>query len=404
MKWKKYLILIAAFLIAIISYYKFNTYPKKIVASALYSVETRAISAIDDYFEGLELGQMYNKIKADGDATFSILIDKGIFYRQQWNYISTTDVTNKSKYLYKKYRRGTNYEEVHEEKVINNEVYIIDPEYAPNVFYIDRNTMKSLSENSTALVDLGYDTNKPNLFEPPLSLSEQNNELKKYVKEEWNDVLRSTKVRTTDTYKYQIVLDSKKFKSLVDKVFEFNSTRDDFSYERIAEFLNKTKMKLDLDLINRDKLKLYLITDEDGNLTKLYSKDLLYFLDMDDGLSIHLPDLHMKLKRDDSQYYNTIAGYIDSTHIRMSYYPIEQNLIYRDNNNILIKANFINVYKGRSFNLTSDIKGSLINHINFNLYTKPKDISRDKDTIEVLKLNQKQWNHLKNKRKIDNAG
>lgn len=378
-----------------LSFYKFNTYPKKVVAKAIYSVESRGMEVVDDYFDGLELGSLYYKIKSEGNMNFSLFIDKGIFYKERWQYTVTNDVSNKSKYVLKKYDGVNDKSEFYEESVINNEVYIVDSKFSPYVFYIDTNTMNSLSNNSTAHYDMGLDIEKPNLFSLPQSLSEHNHILKKYVKDEWNTLLRSTKVRTVSNNKYKVVLDSNKFKALMDKTFEFYETRGDFSYEKIAEFFNSRKKKLDKDLLNRDDLEIFIDIDDAGNLKKLYSVDKKYFLDLENTFEIILPDINLKISPEKNENYNTIFGNYNGREFRMSYYPITQKLIYHDDKNLKINADFSEVNKARSFKFSSNLKGTLYNRVDLRLSTKPDTINKKRNSIEILKLDQKQWDELK---------
>ncbi|MGI5948797.1 hypothetical protein [Peptoniphilus sp.] len=378
-----------------LSFYKFNTYPKKVVANAIYSVEGRGMDIVDDYFDGLDISSLYYKIKSEGNMNLSLFIDKGIFYKEKWQYILTNDVSNKSKYLLKKYSGVNDYSEFHEESVINNEVYIEDSKFSPYVFYIDTNTMNSLSNNSTALGDMGVDINSPNLFSVPQSLSEHNHMLKKYVRDEWNGLLRSTKVRTISKGNYKIVLDSDKFKALMDKTFEFYKTRGDFSYEKIAEFFNSRKKKLDQDLLNRDELELFMEIDDEGNLKKVYSMDKDYLLDLDNNFWLILPDINIKLSTEENENYNTIFGSFNGREFRMSYYPITQKLIYHDDKNLKIHADFSEVNKGKSFKFSSKLKGTLYNRVDLRLSTKPDAIKKKRNSIEILKLDQKQWDELK---------
>lgn len=402
MKTKRILIGLALIIAIAFGFYKFNTYPKKIVANALYSVETRAVDQIDNYFEGLELSEIYYDLKTEGNMTFSLFIDKGIFYKERWQYINTNDVLNKSKYLYKRYNRGNNYKTFREESVINNEVYIEDSNFSPYVFYIDSNTLNSLYKNSTAFRELGYNINKQDLFKAPKSFSDYNNELKKCVKDEYTDVLHSIKVRKVSNYKYKITLEPDKLKNLIDKTFEFYKTRDNFSYEKIAKAFDIIKKKLDRDLENRDELEIYIITDEDGKLVKLYSLDKLYFLDFKDKFEITLPDFQFRISKEKNDHYNTFYGHINGRNFRMSYYPLNQKFIYHDDKNLRIDGEFTDVYRGRSFKFDSKLKGTLLNEVAFRINTNPDKIERKSDAIEVLKLNQAQWNELKNKRMMEN--
>lgn len=402
MKTKRILIGLALIIAIAFGFYKFNTYPKKIVARALYSVEGRAIEQVDNYFDGLELSEIYYDLKSEGNMNFSLFIDKGIFYKERLQLINTNNVLNKSKYLYKKYNRGSNYETFHEESVINNEVYIEDSNFSPYVFYIDSNTMNSLSKNSTAFRELGYNINKPNLFKAPKSFSDYNNELKKYVKDEYGDVLRSIKVRRVSDNRYKVLLEASNLKSLIDKTFEFYKTRDNFSYEKIAKSFDIIKKKLDRDLENRDELEIFITTDENGNLVTLYSLDKLYFFDFDDKFQVTLPDFRFRICKEKNEHYNTFYGYLNETNFRMSYYPVSQKFIYHDDKNLRIDGEFTDVYKGRSFKFDSKLKGTLLNQVAFRINTSPDKIERKSDAIEILKLNQSQWNELKNKRLMEN--
>ena len=77
----------------------------------------------------------------------------------------------------------------------------------------------------------------------------------------------------------------------------------------------------------------------------------------------------------------------------MSYYPDSNKLIYHDGKT-LVNARFYNFVRSKKFKLIADIDGGKIKKINLNFYTIPEKIEREKNYIEILKLNEEDWQKL----------
>ena len=259
--------------------------------------------------------------------------------------------------------------------------------------YIDRNTMVNLSRDSHILSDLGYDKNNKQLFLPPVSFSEKNSELKKYVKKEWTGIIRKTHVKNISKNKFEIKVKSKDLKRLMDKTLEFYENENYFPYTYVSQLLKKEFANISQDLNKRNEIVFYMETDDDKNLLKLQSDDKKYSLKIKKVFELKVPHRHIYIEHEENKNLKTIKGKINDRDFRMSYYPKNKYLVYHDEITH-INARFYNLIKSKKFKVIADIEGSAIKKVNFNFYTEPKKIEKEKNYIEILKLSEEDWKKL----------
>lgn len=391
MKKKNIFIVIILILLAVFSVERFNRYPKKIVASILYTVDDRILDFADNYFTDIGIKDIYFKIKDNGDYTFETVMKKN--HRPIVKIYDIENASNKSRLFFSKVNENDKIK-INGEKIINNEVYLYRPEITETPLYIDKNNMKALSENSSALKDLGIDVNKENIFPYPITVLEKNNNLKKYIKKEWNRILRSTAVSEISENKYEIRINTEDLEELLEKVFEFYEREDNNLYEFLSNKLVRDKENILENLRFTKSLVFILETDESKNIFKLYSKDEKYNLQIGNEFILKIPGRYIFVEPEKNDDYNTLKGRIDNRIFRMSYYPDTKKLIYRDKYssvNLIVLENV----KSKSIKVISGIDGMKYSEINFNLDTNAKKITKEKNYIEILKLDQENWTKLK---------
>ncbi|MFR6448876.1 MAG: hypothetical protein ACLUN8_03435 [Peptoniphilus grossensis] len=368
----------------------FRRYPKKIVAEVLYTIDDRIFAFADDYIEDFGLSDIFNNVKTSGD--YGIRLSSQGISGDKLNIINFQSASNKSRYFMKRREKDNNIETVGE-KIVNSDVYLYRVDLSHLPLYIDRNTMVNLSRDSHVLNDLGYDIDNKKLFLPPVSFSEKNSELKKYVKKEWTEIIRSTRVKNISDNKFEIKVKSKDLEKLMNKVEEFYAEENYFPYTYISKILGKEFKNISGDLKNRDDIVFYMDTDEELNLLKLQSADKKYSLKIKEDFELKVPHRHIYIEHEENESLKTIKGKIDDRNFRMSYYPKNSKLIYHDELSH-INASFYNLIKSKKFKVIADIDGSNIKKVNFNFYTVPNKIEREKNYIEILKLSEEDWNNL----------
>lgn len=389
---KKKSIFLISFLIALIIFgvNSFRHYPKKIVAEVLYTIDDRIFAFADDYLEDFGLSEIFNQIKATGD--YGIRFSSEDYKGDKVNIINFQSATNKSRFFRERLEKD---KKVYNfgEKIVNSDVYLYREDLASLPLYIDRNTMVNLSRDSHVLSDLGYNKNNKKLFLPPVSFSEQNSELKKYVKKEWTGIIRKTHVKNISKNKFEIKVKSKDLKRLMDKTLEFYENENYFPYTYVNEVLKKEFANISQDLKKRNEIVFYMETDDDKNLLKLQSDDKKYSLKIKDDFELKVPRRHIYIEHEENKDLKTIKGKINDRNFRMSYYPKNKYLIYHDEITH-INARFYNLIKSKKFKAIADIEGSDIKKVNLNFYTVPKKIEKEKNYIEILKLSEEDWNKL----------
>lgn len=368
----------------------FRRYPKKIVAEVLYTIDDRIFAFADDYLEDFGLSDIFNNVKTSGD--YGIRLSSQGISGDKLNIINFQSASNKSRYFMKRREKDNNIETVGE-KIVNSYVYLYREDLAHLPLYIDRNTMVNLSRDTHVLSDLGYDIENKKLFLPPVSFSEKNSELKKYCKKEWTEIIRTTHVKNISDNKFEIKVKSKDLEKLMNKVEEFYREENYFPYTYISKILEKEFKNISGDLKNRDDIVFYMDTDQDLNLLKLQSADKKYSLKIKEDFELKVPHRHIYIEHEENESLKTIKGKIDDRNFRMSYYPKNNKLIYHDELTH-INASLYNLIKSKKFKVRADIDGSKIKKVNFNFYTVPNKIEREKNYIEILKLSEEDWNNL----------
>lgn len=370
--------------------YNFNRYPKKVVAEILYTVDDRILDFADKNIQDFGFADIFNKVKSTGDYGIRLSLEDN--KNDKLNIINYQSPDKKERYY--KERREVDHEiKTYGEKIVNSDVYLYREDVSDLPLYIDRNTMVNLSRDSKVMSDLGYDITNKKLFLPPVSLSEKNTELKKYVKKEWAETIRRTKVKKLSDKSYELKVRSKDLKNLFQKIEDFYYEEDSFPYSYLARFLRREFAKISSDLDKRDQIVFYIYTDDDFNLLKLKSDDNKYALAIKDYLEIKLPETRIYIEPEENEKLRTLRGKINDRSFRMSYYPDSNKLIYHDGTT-LVNARFYNFVRSKKFKLIADIDGAKIKKINLNFYTIPEKIEREKNYIEILKLKEEDWQEL----------
>lgn len=370
--------------------YNFNRYPKKVVAEILYTVDDRILDFADKNIQDFGFADIFNKVKSTGDYGIRLSLEDD--KNDKLNIINYQSPDKKERYY--KERREVDHEiKTYGEKIVNSDVYLYREDVSDLPLYIDRNTMVNLSRDSKVMSDLGYDITNKKLFLPPVSLSEKNTELKKYVKKEWAETIRRTKVKKLSDKSYEVKVRSKDLKNLFQKIEDFYYEEDSFPYSYLARFLRREFAKISNDLDKRDQIVFYIYTDDDFNLLKLKSDDNKYALAIKDYLEIKLPETRIYIEPEENEKLRTLKGKINDRSFRMSYYPDSNKLIYHDGTT-LVNARFYNFVRSKKFKLIADIDGGKIKKINLNFYTIPEKIEREKNYIEILKLKVEDWQEL----------
>lgn len=370
--------------------YNFNRYPKKVVAEILYTVDDRILDFADKNIQDFGFADIFNKVKSTGDYGIRLSLEDD--KNDKLNIINYQSPDKKERYY--KERREVDHEiRTYGEKIVNSDVYLYREDVSDLPLYIDRNTMVNLSRDSKVMSDLGYDITNKKLFLPPVSLSEKNTELKKYVKKEWAETIRRTRVKKLSDKSYELKVRSKDLKNLFQKIEDFYYEEDSFPYSYLARFLRREFAKISSDLDKRDQIVFYIYTDDDFNLLKLKSDDNKYALAIKDYLEIKLPETRIYIEPEENEKLRTLRGKINERSFRMSYYPDSNKLIYHDGTT-LVNARFYNFVRSKKFKLIADIDGGKIKKINLNFYTIPEKIEREKNYIEILKLNEEDWQEL----------
>lgn len=370
--------------------YNFNRYPKKVVAEILYTVDDRIFDFVDKNIQDFGFADIFNKVKSTGDYGIRLSLEDN--KNDKLNIINYQSPDKKERYYHE--RREEDHEvKTYGEKIVNSDVYLYRKDVSDLPLYIDRNTMVNLSRDSKVMSDLGYDINNKKLFLPPVSLSEKNTELKKYVKKEWAETIRRTKVKKLSDKSYELKVRSKDLKDLFEKIEGFYYEEDSFPYSYIARLLRREFAKISNDLDKRDQIVFYIYTDDDLNLLKLKSDDNKYALAIKDYLEIKLPETRIYIEPEEHEKLRTLKGKINDRPFRMSYYPDSNKLIYHDGKT-LVNARFYNFVRSKKFKLIADIDGAKIKKINLNFYTIPEKIEREKNYIEILKLKEEDWQEL----------
>ena len=370
--------------------YNFNRYPKKVVAEILYTVDDRILDFADKNIQDFGFADIFNKVKSTGDYGIRLSLEDN--KNDKLNIINYQSPDKKERYY--KERIEVDHEiRTYGEKIVNSDVYLYREDVSDLPLYIDRNTMVNLSRDSKVMSDLGYDITNKKLFLPPVSLSEKNTELKKYVKKEWAETIRRTKAKKLSDKSYELKVRSKDLKNLFQKIENLYYEENSFPYSYLARFLRREFAKISSDLDKRDQIVFYIYTDDDLNLLKLKSDDNKYALAIKDYLEIKLPETRIYIEPEENEKLRTLRGKINDRSFRMSYYPDSNKLIYHDGKT-LVNARFYNFVRSKKFKLIADIDGGKIKKINLNFYTIPEKIEREKNYIEILKLNEEDWQKL----------
>lgn len=382
------IILVSGIFLAVSS---FNRYPKKIVAEILYTIDDRIFAFADDYFQDFGFSDIFNKVKTSGD--YGLRLSSQNKNGDSLNIINFQSASNKARYFHE--RKEVNHKlETYGEKIINSDVYLFREDITNLPLYIDRNTMLNLSRDSKVLADLGYNLENKKLFLPPVSPSEKNAELKKYVKKEWTEIIRRTKVKKISEKSYEVKLKSKDLKELMTKIEDFYREENYFPYTYFSKILRDEFSKISYDLDKRDLIVFYIYTDDDLNLLRLKSDDSKYALTIKDYFELKLPETRIYIEPEENENLKTLKGKINDRSFRMSYYPESKKLIYHDGKT-LINARFYNFIRSKKFKLIADVEGANIKKLNVNFYTVPEKIEKEKAYIEILKLSEKSWNSLR---------
>lgn len=369
----------------------FNRYPKKIVAEILYTIDDRILAFADDYFQDFGFSDIFNKVKTSGD--YGLRLSSQNKNGDTLNIINYQSASNKARYFHE--RKEVNHElEIYGEKVINSDVYLFREDITNLPLYIDRNTMLNLSRDSKILADLGYNLENKKLFLPPVSPSEKNAELKKYVKKEWTEIIRRTKVKKISEKSYEVKLKSKDLKELMTKIEDFYREENYFPYTYFSKILRDEFSKISYDLDKRELIVFYIYTDDGLNLLRLKSDDNKYALTIKDYFELKLPENRIYIEPEENENLKTLKGKINDRSFRMSYYPESKKLIYHDGKT-LINARFYNFIRSKKFKLIADVEGADIKKLNVNFYTVPEKIEKEKAYIEILKLSEESWNSLR---------
>lgn len=382
------IILVSGIFLAVSS---FNRYPKKIVAEILYTIDDRIFAFADDYFQDFGFSDIFNKVKTSGD--YGLRLSSQNKNGDSLNIINFQSASNKARYFHE--RKEVNHKlETYGEKIINSDVYLFREDITNLPLYIDRNTMLNLSRDSKVLADLGYNLENKKLFLPPVSPSEKNAELKKYVKKEWTEIIRRTKVKKISEKSYEVKLKSKDLKELMTKIEDFYREENYFPYTYFSKILRDEFSKISYDLDKRDLIVFYIYTDDDLNLLRLKSDDSKYALTIKDYFELKLPETRIYIEPEENENLKTLKGKINDRSFRMSYYPESKKLIYHDGKT-LINARFYNFIRSKKFKLIADVEGADIKKLNVNFYTVPEKIEKEKAYIEILKLSEESWNSLR---------
>lgn len=388
---KKTLILISLLGLGIFfAIYNFNRYPKKIVAQILYTVDDRVFAFVDKNIQDFGFADIFRKVKESGDYGIRLSLEDN--KNDKLNIINFQSPNKKESYYLE--RREVDHKiKTCGEKIVNSDVYLYRKDISDLPLYIDRNTMVNLARESKVMSDLGYDITNKKLFLPPVSLSEKNTELKKYVKKEWAGTIRRTKVKKLSGRSYEVQVRSKDLKDLFAKIEDFYYEEDYFPYTYLSDLLRREFAKISRDLDKRDQIIFYIYTDKDRNLLRLKSDDNKYALAIKNYMELKLPDTRIYIEPEENGKLRTLKGKINNRSFRMSYNPDSKILIYHDGK-ILINARFYNFVRSKKFKLIADIDGGEIKKLNLNFYTIPEKINREKNYIEVLKLKEEDWRKL----------
>lgn len=388
---KKTLILISLLGLGIFfAIYNFNRYPKKIVAQILYTVDDRVFAFVDKNIQDFGFADIFRKVKESGDYGIRLSLEDN--KNDKLNIINFQSPNKKESYYLE--RREVDHKiKTCGEKIVNSDVYLYRKDISDLPLYIDRNTMVNLARDSKVMSDLGYDITNKKLFLPPVSLSEKNTELKKYVKKEWAGTIRRTKVKKLSGRSYEVQVRSKDLKDLFAKIEDFYYEEDYFPYTYLSDLLRREFAKISRDLDKRDQIIFYIYTDKDRNLLRLKSDDNKYALAIKNYMELKLPDTRIYIEPEENGKLRTLKGKINNRSFRMSYNPDSKILIYHDGK-ILINARFYNFVRSKKFKLIADIDGGEIKKLNLNFYTIPEKINREKNYIEVLKLKEEDWRKL----------
>lgn len=388
---KKTLILISLLGLGIFfAIYNFNRYPKKVVAQILYTVDDRVFAFVDKNIQDFGFADIFRKVKESGDYGIRLSLEDN--KNDKLNIINFQSPNKKESYYLE--RREVDHKiKTCGEKIVNSDVYLYRKDISDLPLYIDRNTMVNLARDSKVMSDLGYDITNKKLFLPPVSLSEKNTELKKYVKKEWAGTIRRTKVKKLSGRSYEVQVRSKDLKDLFAKIEDFYYEEDYFPYTYLADLLRREFAKISRDLDKRDQIIFYIYTDKDRNLLRLKSDDNKYALAIKNYMELKLPDTRIYIEPEENGKLRTLKGKINNRSFRMSYNPDSKILIYHDGKT-LINARFYNFVRSKKFKLIADIDGGEIKKLNLNFYTIPEKINREKNYIEVLKLKEEDWRKL----------
>lgn len=388
---KKTLILISLLGLGIFfAIYNFNRYPKKIVAQILYTVDDRVFAFVDKNIQDFGFADIFRKVKESGDYGIRLSLEDN--KNDKLNIINFQSPNKKESYYLE--RREVDHKiKTCGEKIVNSDVYLYRKDISDLPLYIDRNTMVNLARESKVMSDLGYDITNKKLFLPPVSLSEKNTELKKYVKKEWAGTIRRTKVKKLSGRSYEVQVRSKDLKDLFAKIEDFYYEEDYFPYTYLSDLLRREFAKISRDLDKRDQIIFYIYTDKDRNLLRLKSDDNKYALAIKNYMELKLPDTRIYIEPEENGKLRTLKGKINNRSFRMSYNPDSKILIYHDGKT-LINARFYNFVRSKKFKLIADIDGGEIKKLNLNFYTIPEKINREKNYIEVLKLKEEDWRKL----------
>jgi len=388
---KKTLILISLLGLGIFfAIYNFNRYPKKVVAQILYTVDDRVFAFVDKNIQDFGFADIFRKVKESGDYGIRLSLEDN--KNDKLNIINFQSPNKKESYYLE--RREVDHKiKTYGEKIVNSDVYLYRKDISDLPLYIDRNTMVNLARDSKVMSDLGYDITNQKLFLPPVSLSEKNTELKKYVKKEWAGTIRRTKVKKLSGRSYEVQVRSKDLKDLFAKIEDFYHEENHFPYTYLADLLRREFAKISRDLDKRDQIIFYIYTDKDRNLLRLKSDDNKYALAIKNYMELKLPDTRIYIEPEENGKLRTLKGKINNRSFRMSYNPDSKILIYHDGKT-LINARFYNFVRSKKFKLIADIDGGEIKKLNLNFYTIPEKINREKNYIEVLKLKEEDWQKL----------
>lgn len=370
--------------------YNFNRYPKKVVAEILYTVDDRIFDFVDKNIQDFGFADIFRKVKDSGNYGIRLSLEDQ--NNDKLNIINFQSPNKKELYYHERIEVDHQVK-TYGEKIIKSDVYLYRDDISDLPLYIDRNTMVNLSRDSKVMTDLGYDMTNKKLFLPPVSISEKNSELKKYVKKEWAETIRSTKVKKLSARSYELKVRSQDLKELFAKIEDFYFKEDHFPYSYIAKILRREFAKISSDLDKREQIIFYIYTDKDLNLLKLKSDDNKYALAIKDYLELKLPDTRIYIEPEENENLRTLRGKINNRAFRMSYYPDSKKLIYHDGVT-LVNARFYNLVRSKKFKLIADIEGAKIKKINLNFYTIPEKIEREKNYIEILKLKEEDWQKL----------